>query len=132
MLGLALNLPLHDVEAIHSQYRNPKECLLHVIIAFLEQAEPRPTWSVIVEALKSPTVNLTALAKEVESAHFPDLTLTREVVPETTGKSPSYLTGVATVMSLSSQSPQSLQLILLLVIRLSQSHLINLALYLVS
>ena len=38
-------------------------------------------------ALRSPIVNLPALARRVEAAHFPDLTATRDVVPETTGKS---------------------------------------------
>ena len=38
-------------------------------------------------ALRSRTVNLTALARRVEAAHCPDLTATRDVVPETTGKS---------------------------------------------
>ena len=41
-LGLALNLPLSTVEAIHMQYLNPRDCVLRIIIAFLEQAEPRP------------------------------------------------------------------------------------------
>jgi hypothetical protein len=83
MLGLALNLPPHKVEAIHSQYQNPQDRLYYVIIAFLER-EPRPTWRVIVKALRSRAVNLPALAKKMESAHYPDLTLTRDVVPETT------------------------------------------------
>ena len=89
-LGLALNLPLYEVEAIHMQYQNPDDRLLHVIIAFLEQAEPRPTWGVIAEALRSRVVNLPALARRVEAALIPDPTATRGVVPETsTSKSPS-------------------------------------------
>ena len=87
MLGLMLNLPLREVEAIFTKYSDPRDRLLHIIIAFLRQAEPRPTWRVIVGALRSPIVNLTALAKNVEAAHFPDLTATRDVVPEATGKS---------------------------------------------
>ena len=38
-------------------------------------------------ALRSRVVNLTALARRIEAAHFPDLAATRDVVPETTGKS---------------------------------------------
>ena len=38
-------------------------------------------------ALRSNAVGLTALGKKVEAAHCPDLTATRDVVPETTGKS---------------------------------------------
>ncbi|CAI8053745.1 hypothetical protein GBAR_LOCUS29368, partial [Geodia barretti] len=37
-----------------------------------------------VEALRSPSVNLPALAARVEAAHFPDSTATRDVVHETT------------------------------------------------
>ena len=83
-LGLRLGLPLHVVEAIHSRYQDPKDRLLHVIIEFLKQAEPRPTWRVIVDALRSPLVNVTSLAKRVETVHFPDPNTTCEVLPETT------------------------------------------------
>ncbi|CAI8049101.1 hypothetical protein GBAR_LOCUS27042 [Geodia barretti] len=72
MLGLALKLPLPIVEAIHSQYQNPRHRLFHVIIKFLEQAEPRPTWRDIVETLNSRAVNLPDLARRVEAAHCPD------------------------------------------------------------
>ena len=87
LLGLMLNVKPHDVEAIQNKYQDPRDRLYHIIIAFLRQAEPRPTWRVIVGALRSRTVNLTALAERVEAAHFPDLAATRDVVPENTGKS---------------------------------------------
>ena len=61
-----------EVEAICKMYQDPKERLCQIILAFLRQAEPPPTWSAIVNALRSPIVNLTALAKRVEAAHFPD------------------------------------------------------------
>ena len=124
-LGLKLKLPQHVVEAIHSKELPPDKYLLKVLIKFLHQIHPRPTWRVIVEALRSPAVNLPALARRVEVAHFPGPTETRIVVAETTGMSPSapFISGV--VMSLSSQS-QSLQPTLLLVmIRSSQRHLLN-------
>ena len=68
MLGLGLKLPLRDVEAIHSLYQNPRDRLLHVIIAFLRQGDS-PSWKTIVEALRSPKVNLKALAITVEKEH---------------------------------------------------------------
>ena len=80
-LGLKLKLPQHEVDSIHSTYSKPQSRLLHVLIGFTNQAEPRPTWRVIVEALRNPVVNLPALASRVKAAHFPD----REVVAETTG-----------------------------------------------
>ena len=86
VLGMKLKLQLHEIEAIHVRYSEPRDRLLQIIIAFLRQAEPRPTWRVIVNALNSPVVNLTALARRVEAAHFPDPTATRDMVLETTGK----------------------------------------------
>ena len=83
-LGLKLGLPLAKVEAIHLTYTNPLDHLLHIVIEFLKGVEPTPTWRVIVNALRSPVVNLPALAKRVEAAHFPDSTSTRDVVPATT------------------------------------------------
>ena len=89
LLGLMMNVKPRDVEAIQATYQQPKDRLLHIIVAFLQQAEPRPTWRAIVDALKSPVVGLTALARRVEAAHFPHHTATRDVVAETTGMSPS-------------------------------------------
>ena len=83
MLGLKLGLPLHDVESIQSNYHDPRDRLLKVISEFLRQEQTGPTWRVIVDALRSPVVNLPALAQKVEATHFPDPTSTRDVVPET-------------------------------------------------
>ena len=79
VLGVKL-LPPHEVEAIHRQYQDSKVRLLHILLAFTKQIQPRPTWRVIVEALKSASVNLPALAARVQATHFPDSTTTRDVV----------------------------------------------------
>ena len=86
VLGLKMNLPTHEVDAISAAYTNARDRLLQVILVFLRRAEPRPTWRVIVDALRSPAVNLTALAERVEAAHFPDLMATR-LPPPATGES---------------------------------------------
>ena len=115
MLGLKLDLPVREVEAIFTKYSDPRDRLLHIIIAFLRQAEPRPTWRVIVGALRNPIVNLPALARRVEAfeaTHFPDLTSARDVVPETTGKSLSVpLTQFESVLSFQTLSQQSMTLL---------------------
>ena len=80
MLAVKLNLPLNTVDAIHSMYLEPRDRLLHVLIEFIKQTEPRPTWSVIVDALRDPVVNLSHLAERVEAAHLPDPTTTRDIV----------------------------------------------------
>ena len=81
--GLKLKLPLHVVDAIHSTYSQPEDCLLQVLIEFTKQIDPRPTWRVIADALRSPAVNLPHLAMKVEAAHFPDPISARDVASET-------------------------------------------------
>ena len=68
-LGLKLKLPNHVVEGIQSQFPAPKDRLYHVVEEFLKQLEPEPTWRAIVEALRSPTIGLPRLAKELEQKH---------------------------------------------------------------
>ena len=71
VIGLQLKLPVHEVKSIHSMYTHPRDRLLHVLIEFSKQIEPRPTWRAIVDALKSPSVDLTQLAERIEAAHCP-------------------------------------------------------------
>ena len=111
MFGVRLNLPVDEVESIRARFLDPRERLLHIILAFLRRAEPRPTWRVIVGALGSGIVNLPALARRVEAAHFPDLTTTRDMVPVNTGESLSVpLTCVSHILSFQALSQQSMTL----------------------
>ena len=86
LIGLALNISPVDVIAIVDNYKQPLDRLLHIILKFLSQSEPPPTWRAIVNALRSKAVNLTVLAKRVEAAHFPDPTASRDP-PTTSGES---------------------------------------------
>ena len=72
-LGLKLKLQYHEVDAIHSSHaqHSATRRLYEVLVAFTKQVEPRPTWRVIVDALRNPVVNLPHLAESVEAAHFP-------------------------------------------------------------
>ena len=71
-LGLKLKLPLHEVEAIHKQHSDPQERLLYILIRFTKQVDPKPTWRVIIDALRAPSICLPALAKRIETAHSTD------------------------------------------------------------
>ena len=84
-LGLRLNLKPNNVKSIHATVSEPRKRLLQIVLEFLNQVEPRPTWRVIVDALKSPAVNLPQLAMTVEAAHFPDTT--PALLPEASGRS---------------------------------------------
>ena len=68
-LGLKLGVPQYVVEGIHKTYPSQKTRLLYVIIEFLKQR--RPTWRVIIDALRNPIVKLHTLADRVEAAHLP-------------------------------------------------------------
>lgn len=71
-LGLRLGLSVADVERIHSKSSDSRERLLQIVVEFLKGVQPRPTWRVITEALRSPAVNLPALAQRIAAAHFLD------------------------------------------------------------
>ena len=83
-LGLKLNVPDYIVTGIHTQYTDPKDRLYYVVVEFLKQVDPRPTWRTIAAALRSSAVGLPQLAMRVEAAHFPDPISTRGIPPETT------------------------------------------------
>ena len=80
---MKLGLPQHVVNAIHSREMEPHMYLLKVISEFLNEVGSRPTWRVIVDALRSPVVRLHQLANEVEAAHFPDSIPIHKAVPDT-------------------------------------------------
>ena len=69
-LGLALKLQRRVVDDIHKSISDPRLRLFRVLHEFTGQLEPRPTWRVIVDALRSRDVHLPALADRVEKAHI--------------------------------------------------------------
>lgn len=75
ILGLKLKLPRHVVEGIHENHSKPRDRLLHVLLEFNEQTDPRSTWRLIVNALRSGVINLNKLANKIESKHLAGHTL---------------------------------------------------------
>ena len=65
-VGLNLKVPTDVLESIESQYSDDRRRLHHVIKEFLKRTDPKPTWRAIVDALKSPTVDMAKLAEKVE------------------------------------------------------------------
>ena len=68
-LGRLLKVKKTTVDSIHQQYSDPQERLVRVIDEFLKQVEPRPTWRIIANALRSSLINLPALAKKIEEKY---------------------------------------------------------------
>ena len=67
-----LKLPKHTIDEIHmKQNTKAQERLLEVIHEFVNRVEPRPTWGLIIEALRSPLINLPLLANNMERKHIP-------------------------------------------------------------
>ena len=71
-LGRALELPKDIVESItRGRDTDTGNQLFQIIDEFVRQVAPRPTWSVIVEALRKPTVWNHRLAREIEKKYCP-------------------------------------------------------------
>ena len=68
-LGLKLKIPLHVVKAIHAKHQSTEDHLREVIETFLNGVGSEPTWRVIINALRSPSVNLQQLADTIENKH---------------------------------------------------------------
>ena len=70
--GCLLKLPLRDVEGIISEYPHPHDHFVNIINKFLMQEEFTPTWRFILDTLRNPLINSSALAEQIEKRYnFP-------------------------------------------------------------
>lgn len=66
-IGVQLGVPVGTLKAIEKQYLNdPTDCLRETLTTWLKTSFPSPTWTNIVEALRSSVVGETKLAAELE------------------------------------------------------------------
>ena len=70
-VGLELGLPSEKLDNIKMSGADDREQLLLVTKEFLKRIEPRPTWSAIANALRSPLVVMTELAERIEQKYCP-------------------------------------------------------------
>ena len=71
-LAEKLRLPKHIINEIHKkQHSEALEWLYEVIHEFVNRLEPRPTWGLVIQALRSPLIDLPLLAKKMEKKHCP-------------------------------------------------------------
>ena len=67
-IGIQLNIVKTDLDEINTvQKGNPEDCLREMLSLWLKQVEHPPTWSVLIAALKKPTVGLQQLAEQIET-----------------------------------------------------------------
>ena len=70
-VGLELGLPSEKLDNITMRSADDRKQLLLVTREFLKRIEPRPTWSAIANALRSPLVGMTELAERIEQKYCP-------------------------------------------------------------
>ena len=65
-LGLGLEITSDSLDAIElANMGKPDRCFRAMVTQWLRQDSPRPTWSALAEALRSPSVGLSHLAQEI-------------------------------------------------------------------
>ena len=81
VFGRLLELPKATIDAIHLQYTDPQGRLFHLLDEFAKQVEPKPTWRVILGALRDPLMGEHSLAQSIEDSLSP---LSPATTPATT------------------------------------------------
>ena len=70
LLAEKLKLPKHVIDEIHKkQHSEALEWLYEVIHEFVNRLEPGLTWRLIIQALRSPLIDLPLLANKMERKH---------------------------------------------------------------
>ena len=70
-IGIQLDMAVVDLEVIRrDQNATTDECMTEMLIKWLRNACNPPTWNCIVNALRSPTVNLMHMAETIEHNHL--------------------------------------------------------------
>ena len=66
-IGLRLDVPVDKLDGIRREFSDQEDCLCEMLKEWLKGAAgTRPTWHVLVEALRSQTVGETQLADQLE------------------------------------------------------------------
>ena len=66
-IGIELDLKVTDLDVIsETNHGNVNKCFSEMLTLWLKRVNPPPRWSVMVEALKEPTVGFENLAERVE------------------------------------------------------------------
>ena len=66
-IGIQLRMKIEDLEAIGEKNLNaPESCFTDCITTWLRQTEPPPTWTALINALRSPPVGFQEMAERLE------------------------------------------------------------------
>ena len=96
-IGLLLDLKWSNLTAIEAQHRDIERCLTEMLVLWLKQVDPPPTWSVLVAALQHHTIEEGALAEQVESKYIHQCSKISDVTesgPEIKSQEGEFIVGV--------------------------------------
>ena len=82
-IGIQLKLEPNNLNKIEANYKTVEECCRKMLLTWLSQVEPKPTWSALVEALKSPAVKCEDVARKIKLEHLPEPESSQNQVPST-------------------------------------------------
>ena len=69
-IGMQLEVSVGTLKAIKEQYlNNPSDCLRETLTTWLKSSTPHPTWSKVMDALRSSTVGESRLAADLEQKY---------------------------------------------------------------
>ena len=69
MLGHLLRVPRVLLYSFRQEYSDSQDHLLHVIDEFLKGIDPRPTWRVVINALRHPQLKFYKLVEVIEKKY---------------------------------------------------------------
>ena len=70
-IGIQLKLAPSSLNKIEANFKTVEECCRKMLLTWLSQVDPKPTWSALVEALKSPPVKCEYVARKIKLEHLP-------------------------------------------------------------
>ena len=71
LIGIQLDLSPDQLDIIRADSDGVVECLRGVLRKWQSKTDPRPTWNTIIQALRSPAVGKTELARQLEERFAP-------------------------------------------------------------
>ena len=69
-IGIFLNVNIGTLKAIQVRYRDePKDCLRELLLCWLKEVDPKPSWEIVCGALKAPFIKESHLAQNLEKKY---------------------------------------------------------------
>ena len=109
-IGLGLRLSVGTLDGIKAEHSNTSDCLRETLKKWLNAYPPPPTWSKVVEALSTKTVNETRLATDLECRYCSaqdTSTAAATLSPQSVSITPPYHPTQDTSTAAATLSPQS-------------------------